>query len=88
MSIEQITEWIIAILPSVIAVLSFVAVIFKTLKEFRESKKEIFNYTDLTETRKEIIEAKNQLKQVISENYELKKAIKELLTKIDKIQRK
>lgn len=78
---DQIVEWIIAILPSVIAVLSFVAVIWKTLREFKATKDEVVDLKELTEV-------KNQMRQVLNENYELKKSIKELLTKIDKIQRK
>lgn len=85
---DQIVEWIIAILPSVIAVLSFVAVTFKSLKEFRSSKLEVLDFKDITEARKELKETNARINEVLQENYELKKYIKELLTKIDKVQRK
>lgn len=88
MTIEQIVEWIISIIPDVLAVLSFVGITIKFMQEFRASKAEIFNFKDITEARKELKETSIKITQVLQENYELKKYIKELLTKIDHIQRK
>lgn len=84
----QIVEWIIAILPSLVAIISFVGITIKTLKEFRESKSEIFTFKDLTEVKKELKEVKNLLKKEVQDNYDLKKQMNELLTKIDHIKRK
>lgn len=78
--IEQIVQWIIAILPSVIAVATTIATIIKTLKEFASLKAQV---VDL----KALDELKVQLQQVMTENYELKRTLNETMTKIDQVKR-
>lgn len=80
MTTEQIVEWVIAILPSVISVLTTVGVIVKTLKQFADLKKQV---TDM----KAIEDLRDELHQVIQENYSLKKTLNETMTKIDHIDR-
>lgn len=87
MMTEQIVEWIIAILPSCIAIGTVIATIVKVFKEFRELVKSFGDVKSKVEDMKCIDELKAQITQVVDENYELKKTIKELLTKIDHIQR-
>lgn len=78
--ITQIVEWIIAILPSVIAVLTTIGVIIKTLKEFASLKSQV---VDL----KALDDLKGELKQLVQENYELKKTLNETMTIIDRVKR-
>lgn len=78
---EQIVEWVLAILPSLIAVLTMVGVIVKTIKSFTDLKKEVADM-------KALEEVKTQLKEVLKENRELKRTINETLTEITRVQRK
>lgn len=80
MTIEQVVELIVSIIPSLIAVITAVALVLKTLKEFVELKKEV---TDM----KAIEDLKVQIHSVVEENYNLKKALNEALTKIDHVKR-
>lgn len=77
---EQIIEWILMITPSVLAVVTVLVSIIKTLKEFSAVKKDV---ADL----KCIDELKDKIDTVIDENYELKKTLNETLTKLDHVQR-
>lgn len=77
---EQIIEFIISILPSIIAVLTTVGVIFKTIREFKALKKEV---TDM----KSIEVLKSDLREVLQENRELKRQMNQTLSKIDHIHR-
>lgn len=84
---EQIMSIIVAAAPAITAVVGCIITFLKNkttcqgvVDKFEEVRTEIFNtkeYTDL----------KEQLKHVYQENYELKKTLNELLTKIDKVQR-
>lgn len=80
MTTEQIVQYVISILPSVIAVLTTVGVIIKTLHQFADLKKQV---TDM----KAIEDVKSQLKMILTENYELKKTLNETMTKIDHVDR-
>ena len=80
MNVNTIVEYIIAILPSVIAVLSTVGLIWKTIKQFAKLKTDVENMTAMEDIR-------NQLREVLQENASLKKQINETLTKIDKVHR-
>lgn len=80
MTVEQIVELVVSILPSVIAVLTTVGVIIKTLKEFAALKQQV---TDM----KAIEDVKQQLSAILQENYALKKTLNETMTKIDHVQR-
>lgn len=80
MTIEQIVDLVISILPSVIAVITTIGLIIKTLKEFTSLKKQV---TDM----KAIEDIRDELKQVLKENSELKKTLNTTMTKIDHIDR-
>lgn len=80
MDVNTIVEYIIAILPSVIAVLSTVGLIWKTVKQFTKLKTDVENMTAMEDIR-------NQLKEVLQENAKLKKQLNETLTKIDNVHR-
>ena len=77
----DITQIIVSIAPSIIAILTAVGVVIKTLHSFAQLKKEV---TDM----KAIEDVRDSLKEVIKENYELKKKLNETMTKIDHIERK
>jgi predicted nucleic acid-binding Zn-ribbon protein len=90
--LEQIYAIIIAALPALTSIIGIVLAVVKSIKKsettstdvinkFEEVRMEIFNT-------KEYSELKNQLSIAHQENYELKKKLNELLTKIDHIQRK
>lgn len=92
MTFEQIMAIVVAAAPSITAIIGIVAAVVKGIKsnkatsqdvidKFEEVRQEIFNT-------KEYSDLKNQLTLAHQENYELKKKINELLTSIDKIQRK
>lgn len=76
--IDQITTYIVSILPSLTAILAMVLMVTKVLRSFNSLRDEVKNS-------KEMEEIKNQIQIVVQENYELKKQIKTLVNKIDKI---
>lgn len=80
MEIDQIVSWIVAILPSVIAVLTTVGVVVDVIKKFKKLRDDVANMTAMKEIREE-------LKQVVQENYALKKKLNETMTLIDKVHR-
>lgn len=80
MEIEQIVSWIVAIIPSVIAVLTTVGVVVEVVKKFKKLRDDVANMTAMREIREE-------LKQVVQENYALKKKLNETMTLIDKVHR-
>lgn len=80
MEIETIVSWIVAILPSVIAVLTTVGVVIEVIKKFKKLRDDVANMTAMKEIREE-------LKQVVQENYALKKKLNETMTLIDKVHR-
>lgn len=84
MTIEMITQWIIAILPSVIAVISAAVMVIKGLKELKETKVAVVDMKKIEEYTKTM---KNEVTKLMDENYELKKQLRELINKIDKIRR-
>ena len=75
---DQYITMIIAILPSIINILSTIAVFFKLVNNFKSS---------LNTKTNELEELKNQYKVLLQENYELNALLKEYLTKIDHIVR-
>lgn len=92
MTIEQIYALIVAAAPALTAIIGIIFAVVKGIKtskstskdvidKFEEVRQEVFNT-------KEYSELKDQLKIAHQENYELKKKLNELLTKIDRIQRK
>lgn len=76
--IDQITTYIISILPSLTAILAMVLMVVKVLKSFKTLRDEVVNSNRM----KKIEE---QLQIVIQENYELKKQIKLMVQKLDKV---
>lgn len=76
--IDQITTYIISILPSLITIISVICMVVKIIKQFTSLREEVKNS-------KEMEDIKNQIQIVVQENYELKKQIKTLVNKIDKI---
>lgn len=91
MTFEQIMAIVVAAAPSLTAIIGIVAAVVKGIKtskttsedvinKFEEVRQEIFNT-------KEYSDLKSQLTLAHQENYELKKKINELLTKIDHIDR-
>lgn len=80
MDINQIVEWVIAVIPSITAVLTTVGLIWKVIKNFKKLKDDVSNMTAMEDIRAE-------LKEVLQENAKLKKQLNETLTKIDKVHR-
>lgn len=78
MDINTIVEWVIATLPSVIAVLSTVGLVWKVFKNFKNLKEDVSNMTALEEVRSE-------LKEVLQENASLKREMRKLVGKINHI---
>lgn len=80
MSTEQIVEWVIAIIPSVISICTCVGIILKVIKEFSALKAQVADMKALEDLKK-------QLKDVLQENMQLKQTINQTLTKIDHVKR-
>lgn len=78
MDVNTIVQWVISILPSVIAVLTTVGVIIKTLKEFKQLKQQV---TDM----KAIEDVRAQLKMILQENYQLKDQLNKTIAKINHV---
>lgn len=76
--IDQITTYIISILPSLTAILAMVVMVVKVLKSFKTLRDEVVNSNRMKKI-------EDQLQIVIQENYELKKQIKSLVQKLDKV---
>lgn len=76
--IDQITTYIISILPSLTAILAMVLMVVKVLKSFKTLRDEVVNSNRM----KKIEE---QLQIVVQENYELKRQIKLMVQKLDKV---
>lgn len=76
--IDQITTYIISILPSLTAILAMVVMIVKVLKSFKTLRDEVVNSNRM----KKIEE---QIQIVVQENYELKRQIKLMVQKLDKV---
>jgi hypothetical protein len=91
LELETIYAVIMAAAPALTSIIGIIFAVVKGIKtskttstdvinKFEEVRQEIFNT-------KEYSELKDQLKIAHQENYELKKKLNELLTKIDHIQR-
>lgn len=74
--IDEVVLWIIAIAPSLTAILTGLGLVITVLKKFKEFRQEQ-DYEAL----------KSRFKKILDENYELKQLIKELLEKVDGIKR-
>ena len=76
--IDQITTYIISILPSLVSILAMVLMVVKVLKSFKTLRDEVVNSNRM----KKIEE---QIQIVVQENYELKRQIKLMVEKLDKV---
>lgn len=76
--IDQITTYIVSILPSLTAILAMVVMVVKVLKSFKTLRDEVVNSNRM----KKIEE---QIQIVVQENYELKRQIKLMVQKLDKV---
>lgn len=76
--IDQITTYIISILPSLTAILAMVLMVVKVLKSFKTLRDEVVNSNRMKKI-------EDQIQVVIQENYELKKQIKLMVQKLDKV---
>ena len=89
--IEEIYALILAAAPSITAIIGIIFAVIKGIKNNKTTSKDILDkFEEVREQvfdTKEYTELKEQLKIAYQENYELKKKINELLTKIDHIQR-
>lgn len=75
-----IVTWILAVMPALIAIVSFVGVCLKIHKEFKSTKNEVRDMKDIKEL-------KMQMRALLQENHELKHTLNETLTKIDHVRR-
>lgn len=78
--IDEIVLYIIAIAPSLTAVVTGISMVVTFCKNFEKLKQDI-------QAREDIEAIKTKFKKILQENYELKQLIKELLEKIDGIKR-
>lgn len=74
--IDEILLWIMALAPSMTAILTTLGMVITVLKNFKQLKDD-----------KELENFQSKFKKILDENYELKQLIKELLEKIDGIKR-
>lgn len=76
--IDQITTYIVSILPSLTAILAMVLMVVKVLKSFKTLRDEVINSNRMKKI-------EDQMQVVIQENYELKRQIKLMVQKLDKV---
>lgn len=77
---QDIIELIVYYAPTVLASAASLAVAIKAFRDFAGLKNECLDLKDLEEV-------KSELRQVLSENAELKKDLRKLVNKIDGIRR-
>lgn len=91
MTFELLITLIAAAAPSIIAILGIVTAVIKCVRSGKASNKEVIDKFE--ETRQAVMNTKEyeslkiELQQAHAENRELKKQIKQLLTKIDRVVR-
>lgn len=76
--IDQITTYIVSILPSLVSILAMVVMVVKVLKSFKTLRDEVVNSNRMKKI-------EDQVQIVMQENYELKKQIKLMVQKLDKV---
>lgn len=76
--IDQITIYIVSILPSLTAILAMVLMVVKVLKSFKTLRDEVVNSNRMKKI-------EDQIQIVVQENYELKRQIKLMVQKLDKV---
>lgn len=88
MTIEQIIEYIILILPQIIQIVTVIALFMRRAAEMTNLNKKVTDLKCVDELKAEVRDMQSQIKQLLDELYDAKKLNKELLTKIDRIERK
>ena len=78
MDVNTIVQWVLAALPSVIAVFTTIGVIIRTLKEFKALKRQV---TDM----KAMEDVRDQLKMILQENYQLKDQLNKTIAKMNHV---
>ena len=78
MDVNTIVQWVLAALPSIIAVFTTIGVIIRTLKEFKALKKQV---TDM----KAMEDVRDQLKMILQENYQLKDQLNKTIAKMNHV---
>lgn len=76
--IDQITTYIVSILPSLVSILAMVGMVVKVLKSFKTLRDEVVNSNRMKKI-------EDQVQIVMQENYELKRQIKLMVQKLDKV---
>lgn len=91
MTLDNIYEILMAILPAVTSVISCVGVAIGILKKFQNLRNEIKDKTDLNEYKAQVQkiaeEDKETIQQLCQQNAALQEEIAELVQKIDKIRK-
>ena len=80
-----IETFIMVYSPLVVALIGIVCAFCKMIKNIKQIRTD--NMLSNVEKNAQIQELKNDMKIVLQENYELKKALKEVLSKIDHVRR-
>ena len=80
-----IETFIMVYSPLVVALIGIVCAFCKMIKNIKQIRTD--NILSNVEKKVQIQELKNDMKIVLQENYELKKALKEVLSKIDHVRR-
>lgn len=78
--ISEIVLLIVAIAPSITAIITSVSLVVTIFKNFKQLREDI-------QAREDLEEVKARFKNILEENYELKHLINELLEKLDGIKR-
>lgn len=81
MTTEAIIQIVISVFPSVLAIITTASLVLTVLRKFVELKKMVVDM-------KAVEELNTRLNQVLRENCELKKELREAMTRIDHIERK
>lgn len=88
MTVEQIIQYIILILPQIIQIVTVVALFLRRAAEMRSLNTKVADLTYIDHLKQKIESLLDDNKQCHKEIRELVKLNKELLTKIDRIERK
>lgn len=80
MTTSEIMQLVIGCAPSVIAILTFIGVVFKVCHEFAKLKQTVADMRSVKEVNTKIAD-------LVQENYELKTQLNEVLRKIDHVRR-
>ena len=81
----SIETLIMAYAPLLVTLIGIVCAFYKMIKNIKQIRTD--NMLSNVEKNAQIQELKNDMKIVLQENYELKKALKEVLSKIDNVRR-